>query len=56
MKYLIVCLVLCSVGCSDFSIGTKYKCVDGVVYIRHTGAWIQAKVYQDNKCLPTEVK
>lgn len=43
-------IILC--GCSV----SEYKCVDGVLYMKKNGAWIQPKFYETNKCLPLEQK
>lgn len=49
MRWLLIVL-MCS-GCSEFET-TKYKCHDGVLYLKNSGAWIEAKIYSQNKCLP----
>lgn len=51
MKIIFV-LFLFLLGCDPFK--EKLKCQDGVIYIRADGAWVQALMYKDNKCLPLE--
>lgn len=49
----ILLLVLLLAGCTDLDpFSRDLKCVDGVVYVKSGGAWIQAMLYKDNKCLP----
>ncbi len=51
MKYLILVLLLTS--CKD-PMDTTFKCQDGILYVQSDGAWIQAIMYKDNKCLPLD--
>lgn len=50
MKIILV-LCLFMIGCDGNDFRTEYKCVDGVIYVKSNGAWIQALIYKDNKCL-----
>lgn len=53
MRILIVITMLYLMGC-DSVMEPKMKCEGGVLYVRSNGAWIQAKLYETNKCLPME--
>lgn len=53
MKTLILIAFIFVAGCDD-PLGTKFKCQDGVIYLKDNGAWIQALAYDKNKCLPME--
>ncbi len=56
MKPTILLLILLIGGCTRLGLSTEFKCKDGVLYMRDNGAWIQAKLYEQNKCLPMEDK
>jgi len=47
VKYLILILLLS--GCDSFV--NKYKCKDNVTYVELDGAWVEAGVFKDRKCL-----
>ncbi len=51
MKIISILFLILS-GC--YLDGGKLKCVDGVLYLKDNGAWVQAKLYENNKCLPIE--
>lgn len=63
MDWIMLCVFVVGVifmiigisGCTDI-LEPKYKCVDGIVYIRSDGAWIQALYYNDNKCLSLDTR
>ena len=45
-------LLFLLLGCDGSNFHTEYKCKDGIIYIKSSGAWIQAMIYEKNKCLP----
>lgn len=51
-KLLLLFGLLLLSGCYE----QKFRCENGVVYLEHNGAWIEAKIYEKNKCLPEEGK
>lgn len=54
MKYLLLLLLLLSSCSSPFEI--ELFCVDGVLYLKaDNGTLIQAKLYENNKCLSAEM-
>ncbi len=52
MKLLIILILL--TGCKPPSLVSKYKCNNGILYIKFNGAWVEARLYEKNKCLPLE--
>ncbi len=55
MKLLIALLIsIWLVGCDGIHVETRYRCVDGKIYVLSGGIWISAELYKDNKCLPIE--
>ncbi len=41
-------------GCTNADFATIYKCEHNILYVKSSGAWIQEKLYETNKCLPLE--
>jgi hypothetical protein len=52
MKWIFLGLILS--GCNIDSIETKFKCDNDKVYVKFNGAWIESKMYENNKCLSLE--
>ena len=55
IRLLIGLALIFAVGCS-VSLETKYKCINGKVYVDNGGVWIEALMYKDNKCAPKEAE
>ena len=49
MKIITALVLLLFSGCTSWV--TEYKCIDGNVYIKFNGAWVEAKAFEDNKCV-----
>lgn len=49
----IVCVVAIAMGlsaCDFMRLAPQLKCINGDVYVRMDGAWVEAMFYEKNKC------
>jgi hypothetical protein len=49
MKFVICIFIICLFGCKD-PFESEMTCRDGILYIKDSGVWVEARLYKNNKC------